>query len=70
MTAMGILFGDEVLILVANLLRSSFGSQHRVFFALVAKNFSSCCTPCHSMKPRMPWNISAVPCRITTSTGW
>ena len=27
----GHLFGDEVLILVANLLRSSFGSQHRVF---------------------------------------
>ena len=27
----GHLFGDEVLILVANLLRSNFGSQHRVF---------------------------------------
>lgn len=27
----GHLFGDEVLILVANLLRSSFGSQHRIF---------------------------------------
>ena len=27
----GHLFGDEVLILVANLLRSAFGSQHRIF---------------------------------------
>ena len=25
------MFGDEVLILVANLLRSAFGSQHRIF---------------------------------------